>query len=583
MKDIRKMLNFINKGQFDDNNIYDYQLDLELNDKRLIRDSFVFLKYLITNYDNNEYDDNLLKNTVELISIMCDKTEFNEDEIIVNRKRIKRARESILAFGNKNKNNKLLEIANKLDEIVLDKNINLDDLIMLIKELIDRKEDVNIIKKLLNTNKGIIIINRNTIFDYVFDKAMDSIIYNDSDIYYYIALLKIFYSTNIDKKKYINILNKKIPSNEFSNELYLLIHGVKRALQPNEIVNKYGILTDLDTDNIILPNKKTVNERIITIDSFNTKLRDDALSIRKDGNNYILGIHITNPGKYIEVDSMIDYQAKNNFKNMYMQHRGTRILPNNLENTFSLNENELKPVLTMYVVFDSSFKIKDYYIKENIIKISDNLAHEQCDSLIDERYKNDLSTILNNLFYLAKDLDSKNKKKKEYWNKKTTGSLDNENISFKSDMIVSELMVLYNSLIATIACDNNIPYIYRTQNNSYILNLANKLDIELDESTKNIINNIYLPSKYSSIPLYHHGLNISTYSHSADPLRRYADLYNQYLLHLFYFKDKEFDFDYDEYLRLIEYANKRSMELSLFKGEYSRALKLEKKGLDTSV
>ena len=583
MKDIRKMLNFINKGQFDDNNIYDYQLDLELNDKRLIRDSFVFLKYLITNYDNNEYDDNLLKNTVELISIMCDKTEFNEDEIIVNRKRIKRARESILAFGNKNKNNKLLEIANKLDEIVLDKNINLDDLIMLIKELIDRKEDVNIIKKLLNTNKGIIIINRNTIFDYVFDKAMDSIIYNDSDIYYYIALLKIFYSTNIDKKKYINILNKKIPSNEFSNELYLLIHGVKRALQPNEIVNKYGILTDLDTDNIILPNKKTVNERIITIDSFNTKLRDDALSIRKDGNNYILGIHIANPGKYIEVDSMIDYQAKNNFKNMYMQHRGTRILPNNLENTFSLNENELKPVLTMYVVFDSSFKIKDYYIKENIIKISDNLAHEQCDSLIDERYKNDLSTILNNLFYLAKDLDSKNKKKKEYWNKKTTGSLDNENISFKSDMIVSELMVLYNSLIATIACDNNIPYIYRTQNNSYILNLANKLDIELDESTKNIINNIYLPSKYSSIPLYHHGLNISTYSHSADPLRRYADLYNQYLLHLFYFKDKEFDFDYDEYLRLIEYANKRSMELSLFKGEYSRALKLEKKGLDTSV
>ena len=583
MKDTKKMMNFVSKGLFDDNSIYDYQLDLELNDKRLIRDSFVFLKYLITNYENNEYDDNLLKNTVSLITIMCNKTEFNEDEIIVNRKRIKRARESILAYGNKYKNNNLLEIANKLDEIVLDKNINLDDLIQLIKKLIDKKEDVNIIKKLLNTNKGIIILNKNVIFDYVFDKAMDAILYNDSDIYYYIALLKIFYSTSIDKKKYIGILNKRIPSNEFSNEIYLLIHGVKRALSPNEIINKYGILTELDTVNIILPNKKTTNERIITIDSYNTKLRDDALSIRKDGNNYIVGIHIANPGKYIEEGSMVDYQAKNNFKNMYIQHGGTRILPNNLEESFSLDEKKYRPAITMYIVFDSSFKILDYYLKENIIKVSDNLAHEQCDLLIDDRYKNDLSSILNNLFHLAKYLDSKNKKKKEYWDKKITGSLDNDNISFKSDMIVSELMVLYNSLIATIACNNNVPYIYRTQNNSYLLALANKLDIELDESTKNIINSIYLPSKYSSIPLYHHGLNISIYSHSADPLRRYADLYNQYLLHLFYFKDKSFDFDYDEYLKLIDYANKRSMELSLFKGEYSRALKIEKKGLDTSI
>ena len=577
MKDTKKMINFVSKGLFDDNSIYDYQLDLELNDKRLIRDSFVFLKYLITNYENNEYDDNLLKNTVLLITIMCDRTEFNEEEIIVNRKRIKRARESILAYGNKYKNNNLLEIANKLDEIVLDKNINLDDLIQLIKKLIDKKEDVNIIKKLLNTNKGIIILNKNVIFDYVFDKAMDAILYNDSDIYYYIALLKIFYSTSIDKKKYIGILNKSIPSNEFSNEIYLLIHGVKRALSPNEIVNKYGILTELNTVNIILPNKKTTNERIITIDSYNTKLRDDALSIKKDGNNYIVGIHIANPGKYIEEGSMIDYQAKNNFKNMYIQYGGTRIFPNNLEEIFSLDEKKYRPAITMYIVFDSSFKILDYYLKENIIKVSDNLAHEQCDLLIDDRYKNDLSIILNNLFHLAKYLDSKNQKKKDYWNKKTTGSLDNDNISFKSDMIVSELMVLYNSLIATIACNNNVPYIYRTQNNSYLLTLANKLDIELDESTKNIINSIYLPSKYSSIPLYHHGLNLSIYSHSADPLRRYADLYNQYLLHLFYFKDKNFDFDYDEYLKLIDYANKRSMELSLFKGEYSRALKIEKK------
>ena len=206
-----------------------------------------------------------------------------------------------------------------------------------------------------------------------------------------------------------------------------------------------------------------------------------------------------------------------------------------------------------------------------------NLSYNECDSLIDDRYKNEISHDLNNLYHLASALENKNKKKKEYWYKKETDSIDKQIKFHKSDKIISELMVLYGNIIAKIACENSIPYTYRTQDNSYLDNLIKKLNIKLDETTKKTINNIYLTSKYSSIPLFHHGLNLPIYSHSSDPLRRYPDLYNQYLLHLFYFKDKDFDFDYNEHLDLINYFNERSTELSLFKGEYIRALKLEKK------
>ena len=161
MRNINLFTKFIYEGNFEDDKISDLQLSLNLTDKKLIRESFKYINYLITNFENNDYFVKLINNTIDLIDLICEEIEFNEDEVIVNRKRIKRARESILAYSNKYKNSDLLYSANKLDEIILDKNINLDDLIILLKSLIDKKEDVNIIKKILNTNKGIIVLNQN--------------------------------------------------------------------------------------------------------------------------------------------------------------------------------------------------------------------------------------------------------------------------------------------------------------------------------------------------------------------------------------------------------------------------------------
>ena len=101
-------------------------------------------------------------------------------------------------------------------------------------------------------------------------------------------------------------------------------------------------------------------------------------------------------------------------------------------------------------------------------------------------------------------------------------------------------------------------------------------NIKLDEEARKIINNIYLKGTYSAYPLFHNGLKLTFYSHSSSPLRRYPDLYNQFLLHYYIFKDIKFDFDSNEHLYLIDYFNQRSNELSLMCSEYSRALTLKK-------
>lgn len=569
---------FVKKEDYSLESIVEFELFALMTHKQLIRKTFKQLNSTLGKFENNEITIHYIENYVNLLSVLCDVVEFNDEEVLINKNRIKKSREAVLAYANKYNNEKLFECANKLDEIVLDKNINVDDLITLIKKLIVKKEDINIIKKILNTNKGAIILNQNVLFDYTFKLAMDSIKDNSENIYYYIALLKIFYSTTINKNKYITILNSITDDkNEFANEIYMILFGIKRGLKPEEILNKYGILTNLKGQNIYLPNKRTKKDIIITIDEEKTQVRDDAISITKDGNKFIVGIYITDVASFIEPKSEIDKQALNNYKCLYLPNISTRIFSSNIETSVSLNKNRNKKVLVLYVVFDENAKIEDYYLKEEVISVSDNLTYNGADQILDNSKKSEIEGQLKELYSIACFLDSKNIKKKEYWERKDKQTHQETHGKHKSNKIVNEFMILYGHLLAKIMCENSSPFVYRTQNSSYIDSLVKKLNIKLDESTQKIIDSIYLPSRYSNIPLFHNGLNLDMYSHSTDPSRRYSDLYNQYLVHKFYFNDKDFYFDYDEYLNYIEYFNQRNVELSLIRGEYSRALKIQKK------
>ena len=566
-------LKFIKQGDFSKETINNIKEELSLSDRALIRKTFKVLNSEIGSLDENLYYVYIITNCTNLLSIVCDENKFDSESILVNRIRIKKSREALLALSHKYKNEELLRAANKLDEIILDKSIDLNDLIKLIKELIDRKEDFNIIKKLLNTNKGVLLLDKNELFDYAFNKAMTSIVENTADIYYYIALLKIFYSSKIDKTLYEKIIIENFDeSNEFVNEIYLILHGHKRELTQKQILSKYFVLDELKTVNIINPNKTTTDDYIISIDSDNTILRDDAISIKKDGNNYIVGIHIADPALVIEPDSIIDYQAKNNYSCTYLSETSTRMLADNIERSLTLDKDKYRRVLSMYVVIDNTGEILHYYLAENVIKTKANLSYSKADFLLSNS-TTDLSNKLRQLYYVSKTLESKNIGKYLYWDLKENDSIEKDKIVYKSDLIINELMVLYNHLIAKLACDNNIPYVYRTQSNTYLQSLVKKLDIKLDDESSKIINSIYLKSKYSTYPMYHNGLKLDIYSHSSSPLRRYPDLYNQFLIHNYMFNDVKFNFDSKEHDELVDYFNQRSIELSLMRSEYSRAIK----------
>lgn len=573
-----RIFNFILYGNFTDESIKNYMDDCQVNMTQMLRDAYRALQTNVNNIINDEYHTAIIKNGVDLFCILCDKLNFNKDEVEINRKRIKKLREPILAFLKKNSNSTLLDAANQLDEVVLDKNIDADALVTLIRKLIDNKEDIDIIKKFLNINKEALTRKNNELFDYVFFKAMIALETESRDVYYYITLLKLLYTSKVNKDKYLRHLhNSTSKNNLFSYEIYLIINGVKRGLSTDEILEKYGIMTNIPNGPLIKPSKKDCNDIIISIDGNKTFLRDDGLSVRKDGNKYIVGIHVADAAAAIEKNSELDLNARNNYECKYMNGTRTRMFPSKVESELSLNEGKTRRAITLYVVLNDSGEILDYYIEKNNIIISRNLTYLQSEAILNHIGSDELERNILDLLMLARALEKRNVRKEQYWEKKEQSKkLDNFR-KLKSDVIVREFMGLYNLLTARTAKEEGIPFIYRVQDEEYISKMIEEMGMYVDDYTKKILANIYLESKYSATPSLHAGLGYTEYAHASDPLRRYTDFYDQYLFHQFYFKDMPCDFKQEEFEKLIQYCNQRSIELSLMRGEFNREARLTKK------
>jgi len=579
MNTTENLKNFVLEGNFNQESIDNFLFSNDISEKQLIRRAFKLLNSFIPNITPDKDFCDYISKVINLITILCENCNFNKKEIEINRTRIKKSREALLSLANKYDNYDLLMNANKLDEISLAKHIEVQDLVSLIKMLIDRKEDVNVIKKILNTNKGSILSNDNELFDYVFNYAIEALKNDDREKYYYITLLKIFYTSKIDKKKYISIINSNFDDdNAFANEMYMLVLGVRRSLTPEQILDKYEVYDNLPYSKIYVPNNSFNDDDILlTIDSSDTYIRDDAISIRKDGNLYVLGIHIADLASKIKPGTPIDTYALNNFECKFLSGgKRTRLYHRGIEDSLSLNEGTYRSVLSLYVIIDEEGEVKDYYFMPSDLKIAENLTYAQSDDLINHKGIHEDGKMLYEIYKIARALESKNVDRLKYWNIKNL-SKNELYRNTKGDTIVRECMILYNTIMASLAKENKIPFVYRVQDPEYISYLIDQSNISVSESTSNLIKEIYLESQYSEYPRKHTGLNTDIYTQATAPMRRYPDFYNQQLFHNFFLEDIPMDFDEDRHKMLISYYNQRAEELALMAAEYNREMKLTRK------
>ena len=565
MIEIEEIIKKIEKGENNHNDLTYFICSSKLTNAQLIRILFKTLTHSTLKFKDNEYDSNRIFNIAKAIYNLLNNECFTPEEIDINEQRINKALESL----EQKKSKKLIKSINLLKSINMKKYKDSNEMLLFIKKLIKRQESISVIKRFMLLNKVKEGIKLEDLFDYTFDRAIFMLEVESTDIFYYIALLKLFYTKNIDKNKYIKKLNTCSKKNNLLyTELLYIINGYKNPLSKDQILDKYDIISFFEIPNIILPNKLTTNEQIFTIDKSHTNLMDDGISIRKDGNNYIIGIYIADVGGSIKQNSLCDQQARQNFQCIYHgSSKLNRIFSSQVTNKLSLKENEPRRSLSIHVVMSSSGNILDYFISKDNIVVSKNLSYLEAENMINSTTHTKLERQLRDLFTLSNILEETSGHITTYARK------NNSNSNYKSHKIMREFTILYNSLIARKAYESKMPFVYKIQNSQDMSELAEDCGVLLDDETKSIINFSYLESINSPLPDRFASLDLDVYANASNPLREYVDFYNQLLMHGFYFYDTDLEYNPREFGKLINYFNRRSRDLEIMQKEFTLSKK----------
>lgn len=313
------------------------------------------------------------------------------------------------------------------------------------------------------------------------------------------------------------------------------------------------------------------NLNIFTIDGADAKDLDDAVSIEKLSNgNYKLGVHIADVSHYVKEKSPIDKEAYKRGNSVYLVDRVIPMLPKELSNGIcSLNPNEDRLTLSVFMEIDKNGSVVDYKIVEGVIRSKARLVYDDVSDFLER----DDKKALKNLEGVTEDLKIMEELSHILYEKRQKRGcidfdfpeariiLDEDGIPIDvvkedrriADKMIEEFMLVCNETIAEHFYWADIPFLYRIHEepdmekieefNKFIHNFGYSIkgiqDIhpkELQLLTKEVkgkkeetlINTLLLRSlkkaKYSSEKDIHFGLAAEYYCHFTAPIRRYPDL-----------------------------------------------------------
>ena len=361
---------------------------------------------------------------------------------------------------------------------------------------------------------------------------------------------------------------------------------------PNKLNKELEELSFLDINKEI---KNRVDFRklfTVTIDGVDSKDFDDAISIEKKDNDYILYVHIADVAHYVKKDSKIDREAYKRGNSVYLFEYVVPMLPEVLSNDLcSLKPNTDKLSITVKMTINNNGSVKDYKFYESVINSNYRLIYDDVTRFLGENNNVYDDGILKEKLYLMKELDEILTMKR-----KNRGTLDFEipevniifgkngeveNISKKTtgiaNRIIESFMICANEVVGKHFGDFDIPIIYRlhskpTEEKLEILKnylshlnikvhsidsitskfLSNTIDKFKDSNKSSFINYTILRSmskaQYSSNIDIHFGLATFLYCHFTSPIRRYADLTVHRTLKNFLHANNEITKNYIEYL-----------------------------------
>jgi exoribonuclease II len=271
----------------------------------------------------------------------------------------------------------------------------------------------------------------------------------------------------------------------------------------------------------------------ITIDGITTQDFDDALTIEEQGENYLVGIHISDVAHYVRPGDPLFQEAMDRGTSLYFPEGQIPMLPRHLsQGICSLIQGELRATFSFMILLSKDAEVLRVRLTPSVIKVARRLTYEEADAQMETDPELRILDILRkklrqqridagalllpfpdvNIFVDA--------------NGKVHVSLNPSDTPARN--LVSEMMILANREAARYVADRMAPGLFRSQDppkQRLITGDDNDLFLNTRQRKQLARGELLTHAKD------HSGLGVGQYTTVTSPIRRLLDLVMQHQLH----------------------------------------------------
>ncbi len=253
--------------------------------------------------------------------------------------------------------------------------------------------------------------------------------------------------------------------------------GIPSAFPKNVLMKADSIPEEISEADLI--GREDFREHLtVTIDGPDAKDLDDAVSLERLSDGYLLGVHIADVSHYVPESSAIDREALKRGTSVYLGNKVIPMLPKRLSNGIcSLAEQEDRLTLSVLMEFDLAGRMRYHRIVKSVIRVDHRMTYPDVKALLENedpdlagRYA-DILPMLTAMNELAEKLRTR---------RKARGAIDFDfpepHFLFDADdepvdavpehadcatKLIEDFMLAANETVAEEYFRNNAPFVYR--------------------------------------------------------------------------------------------------------------------------
>ena len=360
--------------------------------------------------------------------------------------------------------------------------------------------------------------------------------------------------------------------NDPGTDILSIVKGYDLPVEFSEKILNQAQRAARDVSDADRAGRKDIRDwQMVTIDGEDAKDLDDAVSVVKNGENYILGVHIADVTNYVQENSAIDREALERGTSVYLVDRVIPMLPHALSNGIcSLNAGEDRLALSCIMTVNPKGMVIAHEIAETVIHVDERMSYTSVKKILEDRDANEIKRYekLEPMFERMQELSGVLREQR-----KRRGSIDfdfpetkmvldengkpveirpyERNVATK---MIEDFMLLANETVAEDYFWQELPFVYRTHEApdddkirtlaTFINNFGYSMHVGANEvkpkevqkllgkvegtPEEALISRLALRSmkqaRYTPENTGHFGLAANYYTHFTSPIRRYPDL-----------------------------------------------------------